>query len=361
VVHSTFYASATSDTNWRDPFSILIAISERLWLGVPMFFVISGYCIAATADSSRRKGASPRTYFAKRLRRIFPPYLVFLAISAVFVGAMDVAWPNLFADDNHGIARPWWLTARQWFGSITLTEGWLYHFTDSPRKFFQAHAWTLGYEEQFYAVTGGILVCSSRRFFLSASIVTAAVLAIMATPFNLNGFFFDGYWLHFAAGILVFYAVVYRQRRHHLWLAMPLVVGMIYCLAKPSELTTQAGTWRQHSLIAYAFAIGILWLHPWDHHIAASRATAPLHQCGIRCYSIYLVHWPICKAISHALFDSGIQSPMATVLVTVPLCLVASVSAGWVFHTVVERRFMNSPATEPSRARSELSVATISA
>ena len=56
-----------------------------MWAGVPIFFVISGYCISATADSARRKGLPARTYFWRRFRRIFPPYWIFL-MAAVTVG-----------------------------------------------------------------------------------------------------------------------------------------------------------------------------------------------------------------------------------------------------------------------------------
>ena len=36
----------------------LLYAATYLWLGVPLFFVISGYCIAASADSARRITAS---------------------------------------------------------------------------------------------------------------------------------------------------------------------------------------------------------------------------------------------------------------------------------------------------------------
>lgn len=48
------------------------AVLAKLWLGVPMFFVISGYCIAATCDSSRRRDRSFAWYMQRRVRRIFP-------------------------------------------------------------------------------------------------------------------------------------------------------------------------------------------------------------------------------------------------------------------------------------------------
>src|SRR4051812_61567 len=46
--------------------------------GTPLFFVISGYCIASSIESSRRKGTSPVLFLARRLWRVFPTYWVAL-------------------------------------------------------------------------------------------------------------------------------------------------------------------------------------------------------------------------------------------------------------------------------------------
>jgi len=55
------------------------------WLGVPIFFVISGYCIGAAADRASRDSITWRTFAWRRVRRIFPPYLALLAVSAFFL------------------------------------------------------------------------------------------------------------------------------------------------------------------------------------------------------------------------------------------------------------------------------------
>ena len=49
-------------------------ICDQLHVGVEMFFVISGYCIAASAESTRRSGRTVREYFLRRFMRIFPPF-----------------------------------------------------------------------------------------------------------------------------------------------------------------------------------------------------------------------------------------------------------------------------------------------
>src|SRR4051794_16431273 len=44
------------------------------WAGVTIFFVISGYCITATVDATRRKPTPLKNYFLRRVKRIYPPY-----------------------------------------------------------------------------------------------------------------------------------------------------------------------------------------------------------------------------------------------------------------------------------------------
>jgi peptidoglycan/LPS O-acetylase OafA/YrhL len=64
---------------------------------------------------------------------------------------------------------------------------------------------------------------------------------------------------------------------------------------------------------------------------------------GTMCYSLYLVHWPVVLAIARGLYLGGIESPEQALGITVPLCVVASLVAGWTFHIFVERRFLNAP------------------
>src|SRR5690349_11307944 len=73
---------------------ILEAIGARLWIGVPVFFVISGYCISAAADSHRRRSNSFRSFMYRRVRRIFPPYWAALFGTALCFAAMDVVIPG---------------------------------------------------------------------------------------------------------------------------------------------------------------------------------------------------------------------------------------------------------------------------
>jgi peptidoglycan/LPS O-acetylase OafA/YrhL len=211
-------------------------------------------------------------------------------------------------------------------------------------RLFLQHAWTLCYEEQFYAVVGVILLISPRRFFPLAAAVTLAVFTLEMLPEhrapalgfihrNSTGFFFDGYWLYFAAGIGVYYFINYAALRGRLALASALLLGIAWGLKTGNDTRT----------VSFSFALLLLALHPVDDGLAAARWSRPISWCGAMCYSLYLVHLPVCKAVSHSLFLAGIDSSLETLLITIPLCMAASIAVAWPFHLWVERRFLNTP------------------
>jgi peptidoglycan/LPS O-acetylase OafA/YrhL len=320
----------------------IISIVGAGWLAVPGFFVISGYCIAATSDSVRRKPRAIRNYFRRRFRRIFPPYWVALFATAVFVGAVSFVFgPMLLSDKPNLLPNPKSISAIQWFGNVILIENWRSNAFGGARLLQLGPAWTLCYEEQFYALCGIVLLLAPRRFFWGILGITALTLGLMASHHSITGLFFDGNWFLFAAGVLVYFHVNYATRLQQWLLTAVLVATACACAAHYPSSDWRIPIFYYGPLIALVF----LTLHPFDLRLASARCLRPLKFCGAICYSLYLVHWPIVKFLSHTLYLSGVQSEVGTLLVTIPLCLAASLAAAWGFHLAVEKRFLNSPTT----------------
>lgn len=350
TIYSTFWSGGERipPENRANPASWFVAATAGMWVGVPIFFVISGYCIAATADATRRRPKPLSRYFRRRVRRIYPPYWAAVLVMILLVGVVDYRWlPGVWCDTWYRVARPWEITGWEWLGNLTLTETWRHYFVGGPPWYFHAMMWTLCYEEQFYLVIGLILGLSPRRLFAGAAVVTVLAVAVnqmlLSRGWRTDGFFFDGYWLPFAAGVLVYAEVNYAGPRGRLsaravlaagvalfaWLTWP--VNAAHC--HPAEAT----------LVGLAFALVLSWLHPWDGTFQSTRALRPLFFCGTICYSLYLIHWPVTKAISNIVHRLGCRGDTAIVLLTVPLCVAASVLASWLFYRAVERRFLNPP------------------
>ncbi len=343
--HSTMVYSA-GDGSFRGPAGFLVWLTRFMMIGVPLFFVISGYCIAAAADASRRRPRPVGSYFARRIRRIYPPFWIVVAISALFIGSIDLAVPGLLSGEPVPMLRPWWFSGWQWLGNLTLTETWRHHVIGGPRGHFPGHSWTLCYEEQFYAVMGLILVVAPQRLFTAATIVTVSTIAVgllaNAFEFKINGFFFDGFWVLFAAGILVYAKINYSSGIRARLCDLVLLAGLIYACLGPTPLVLPYAEDRVGVVAAFLFALVISIAHRWDARLAALQLARPLMFCGTICYSLYLIHPPIVRSISKTFHLLGFRDAMTTLAFTVPTCVAASVAAGWVFHVAVERRFLNS-------------------
>lgn len=343
VFHATNYSPPDAHATGFEAIAVSLMYGCRwLWAGVPMFFVISGYCIAAAVDSSRRKpGASPR-FFIRRFFRIYPPYWVWLGISFLSVSICEqLIWPGLFADRQH---PQWSLSPQQWLGNLSLTESWRSHVFGDDRAYFLGQSWTLCYEEQFYLVCGLLLLVCPRQYFAATGVMSILVMSfvVVARQFNVKcgGFFCDGHWFLFASGILVYFHVNYATRRLRRMIEAVLVCGLLACWSDPFHHWTH-GSLEQQGLIAFGFGLTLIMLQKWDQRIACSRWTQPLQYCGVMCYSLYLVHWPTSKAISHMLYLAGLHSNSSTLLVTVPACLAVSLMMAWPFHVFIERRCLN--------------------
>lgn len=335
LYHSVLVYGASGSEGDGPITSAIIGFFHGLNVGVVLFFVISGYCIAAASDSARRHGSPVRRYFLRRFRRIYPPLWIVTAVAIAFFAAVDVLIsPGLLSSSPWPQLRPWWYSPSQWLGNLTLTETWRHYLGGASRGHFPGQAWTLCYEEQFYAVTGALLLVP-RFLFRGAVVVTALTIVVMVAShvwqFPIEGFFFDGNWLTFAAGMLVYFHINYCSRdQRRLSYA---VLGMALVLAAWLDLPG--------GVSAFGFAIALAVLQRHDVAIASSVLTKPLLWCGQMCYSLYLVHQLIVKAVSQSLYVAGIDSGVATLLITVPACVLASVAAGQIFYRLVERRFLN--------------------
>ena len=184
-------------------------VCSRLWIGVPLFFVISGYCIAAAAVNGVERGRGIGTFLVRRFRRIYPPLWIYLIFSTTALMLLPEALlPGPAGGFEQPIPRPQSLAWWHWLGQFTLTEEWRGNVVGPPKHYFAGQLWTLCYEEQFYLAMAACAAVARRWLFAAVaaiSTVVALILIDVVRPgFPINGFFFDGLWLAFAAGVIVY-------------------------------------------------------------------------------------------------------------------------------------------------------------
>ena len=128
------------------------------FLGVDLFFVISGYVITRLLlDSIQRSGGLDlRAFYVARIRRLLPPLLFMIFVTTVFVGAWAPDTMRRFlADTPFALlgGMNWWLVFRH-------TD----YFEAIGRPPLLQHTWSLGVEAQFYLVWPLILLLVLRYF-----------------------------------------------------------------------------------------------------------------------------------------------------------------------------------------------------
>ncbi|MGE0449203.1 MAG: acyltransferase family protein [Vicinamibacterales bacterium] len=313
-------------------------IAERTWIGVPLFFVISGYCITAAAARSAVSDEPMRRFFWRRLRRIFPPAWCVLGA----VAALMVAVPWLYSQPLSGFVpfiRPETMTPWQWTGNVTLTFSWLYHATGEPGRLL-AHYWTLCYEEQFYLVSGLAVVASRRHWLPLLGIVTAVVIAArVAIPTeDIDGYFFDGRWLLFACGIGVYAHLHRASGLSRLCAPAACMAGLVWAVTSP-DVHDARFPFSLEVLEASIFALVLMGLYTYDDRLAGRPRW--LQWVGERSFSIYLVHWPISRAIVQVATALGIVGFWPHAVTSLPFSVGVSLLAAAGFHVVVERRFVS--------------------
>jgi len=163
---------------WRPERSTLIGpmighVTRLGWVGVDLFFVLSGFLITGILIEARGKAHYFRNFFARRVLRIFPLYYLFLVASLVlmplFVEAMQLdRFPGYQYAADAG-AWPWF--------AFYVSNLWMVIEQNFSSGYANSLTWSLAIEEQFYLVWPLlILVCPPRHLLrLMAAVVCTAV------------------------------------------------------------------------------------------------------------------------------------------------------------------------------------------
>jgi peptidoglycan/LPS O-acetylase OafA/YrhL len=151
------------DTPARHLGGVVIAAFNTGWLGVDVFFVLSGFLITGILLDARGDAAQPSDgyflhFYARRALRIFPAYYLFL-IATFFIG------------------RPPMPYGTWWYWTYLTNVGFVLH--DGPKGVWgTGHLWSLAVEEQFYLVWPAIIAWTPRRRL--PAVCLAVILAAIA-------------------------------------------------------------------------------------------------------------------------------------------------------------------------------------
>ena len=313
------------------------------WAGVDLFFALSGYLIGNQIFAAMRSdaGLSLKNFYARRLLRTLPNYLVILAIYFLWPAFREEAplaplWRYLSFTQNLGLA---------------------------PGTAF-SHSWSLAIEERFYVLLpAAALLAATLRWPIAAAWI--AMLAVVGAGMLLRATLWSAHVDGQQYGTYFYYKLIYYssfcrldelvmgvalallKNRHgalwsrltghgNLWLALGAVVtGATFRLLLEDRYSF-ASTVFGYPLLALGFGLLILAALSTRSVLRDLRVPGAA-SLALWSYAIYLAHRGVSAIGAEALRDLGYgpQTPLA-----IASLLALSVLSGWLLYRLVETPFM---------------------
>ncbi len=320
-------------TPWYD--ATVWQVIRHGYLGVQLFFVISGYCILGAVISAERKPQPWRTFVGRRLYRIFPPYwgsllfAVLLGLGTVVL--MKKTWISIFPLDL-------W----DWLLNIILLQG-PFGAPDATMVY-----WSLSIEVQFYAVMS-ICLWFPRLMAWWLTAVSAVYLGWVITPrIGISGTPL-AYWPEFAVGIAA-YMWLHPRRFDRRW---PIVISLLTIgaigvgLSQAETMVEAQGEFRTPFKQLFCVFCGLFLVvgSTWNVPGLNSFMGRLLAGVGTISYSLYLTHVPIGSRVMNLAGRVVDLNGPAWLAVAAASLLLQGVM-GWLFFRYCESRWLN---TTPGR------------
>ncbi len=346
IVHNSAWIAGESEQFLLKLFNAVMATG---WIGVQVFFVLSGFLITGILLDTKARATYFRSFYIRRVLRIFPLYYVVIFLTLVV--APFVAWSPAWADavrNAHGWA--YWLYVQNWITSSLGVDA-------------LSHTWSLAVEEQFYLVWPLIVWLVGRR-----SLSRLCLVAMVGTPFirlalrlsrldqNSAYVFTIARWDALAAGALV--AILIREEGGRKVLArwqgraaglagialvaLVLMEHGFHSFDLPVQIIGQSLiAILSASLIALAVDEG----PRAPRQLQVFLSTDTLRILGKYSYAMYLFHQPIQQFLTPILGDQvrGADTPWRLVRLSIYLLsvLLLTLLAALVSWRVIEKPFLD--------------------
>jgi len=268
------------------------------FIGVDVFFVISGFLISSNIFENVLNGTfSFADFYRRRIKRIFPALIV------VLVSCLAFGWVSLLADEFKQLGKH--VAGATIFMSNFLLWGETGYFDNVAETKPLLHLWSLGIEEQFYIVWPLIIWASRRWAFNLLAVVVLAGISSFAANIWLAlsdevGVFYSPqsrFWELVVGAGLAYWSVALSGRRDsalsNSWCEAISWIG--FSSVCVSALFFQGGQrflgcWTLLPALGTCLTIAAgpqAWL---NRHVLAHRFVVAV---GLVSYPLYLWHWPI--------------------------------------------------------------------
>jgi peptidoglycan/LPS O-acetylase OafA/YrhL len=288
----------------------IVAMTRYGHLGVPVFFVLSGYVIAMTSSRYVFNYSVGARFMLRRLVRIAPPYWVMIGLYVA----------SLSAGKAVGLFRNTYITPGQVAAHLGYAQN-LLGFQPLDLAY-----WTLCLEVQFYIVFAASIVLV-RRLMPHRQVGWIMLLTVGSAVINLTNAvpqpWFPSLWYQFGTGVLAYHATREQSARLMLLLLLSALLSL--------------GVYRAHaSDFVVAAVAGLLMM------VGREDRPEPVYSrtilgLGRISYSLYLVHGFVGLGLAAAFRSPAVRSESAA-WVAIALATTIAIALAVAFYQVFERR-----------------------
>jgi peptidoglycan/LPS O-acetylase OafA/YrhL len=321
------------------------------WVGVALFFVISGFCIHLSHSRSKEK--SLKTFFVRRFFRIYPPYLIallfftflFPATRLSFYSSQDITnfWTHLFLVQNFDPASVYGINGAFWSIAVEVQLYLIY-----PLLLWLVRG--LGWNKSLSLILAIELVSTLLPFIrFHLGIASPSYLDALARgPLT--------YWFSWSIGARI--ADDWLANRSIFMSGFPLWLCLLSFLACSLIAGLGKFAFLFGAISAATFIAGLL-----SSPMAATRLTSfpfseHLRKAGLISYSFYLLHEPFLAGVSSLIRPLFVPSHGFVFLVRLmewPFLLLIA----WGFYRFIELPSISFGKWQTQRLRSNHPIAVI--
>jgi peptidoglycan/LPS O-acetylase OafA/YrhL len=330
-------------------------------LGVPMFFVISGYCLYASASSSNVKGKKQTSFIKRRLLRIYPPF--WASIVVVIILPFIIEFISSMKSGTYVSHTPSYAIygIQDWFQLVSLTKVFFNTDGDLQGAFNKINAvyWSLAIEVQFYLIIYISLLFNKRWVKVLTAVLVLSLISLFSEYLRKSGLFLS-FWPAFSCGMAL-------RALHEKGITPEKVFGtkavFVSCLISAcmiialhySMLTSSINEilsyfhqfYSEVTIFALFMTVLFWFVGQLESHIAGKGLfencqllkiiLKPFLMMGAASYSIYLLHakiYEITEMFSHQLFNQA--NPLYVLFTIIPTLYIC-----YCFHQIAEKPFMS--------------------